>query len=523
MLNTRTLPSAFVAIILVASVCLVLLAHPALWVDTLFDDAYYYLGVARNISLGNGSVFASPLETNGYQPLWLLILTGASFLVTADHRLLVLATHVLTAVIIAGFFFVSGRQEGKVWPAALTVLAFPTVTLAGMETTLLPLLALLYFRADGWKRGGLASLIFLTRLDAVGLILGREVYQLLVKRTVDFRAASVLVAVGITYAAFNYAVFGTPVPVSGLAKSIGNVRGENWLVGFQGIAAAFPVLAIMILARYRSSSLSSLKHLEPLFASVFALGCSLAYYSVFSGWILWSWYFWPLALIFYFSLLEFDGSELGLVRTGRKLLVPLVVLIGMFGLWPSFHSPILAAFGTQPARISWGAANIAMVDRIANAPLKSATFAMGDRAGSLGFLLPDRFDFVQTEGLVANLEYTKALRSGTAEDFLARVPVDYLIIDRGQYWQVGTVYAVPEPIQGLSARSGVMLLCFPPSAIVQDFGQPRQERKVFVYAKRIRCPQPALALFRQRQRIYGEVRRTSLWDERPEGFFGALQ
>src|SRR4051812_33860645 len=44
--------------------------------DLIFDDAYYYLGVARNIPEGNGSSFGNLVETNGYQPLWLLILAG---------------------------------------------------------------------------------------------------------------------------------------------------------------------------------------------------------------------------------------------------------------------------------------------------------------------------------------------------------------------------------------------------------------------------------------------------------------
>jgi hypothetical protein len=37
-------------------------------VDFIFDDAYYYLGVAYNLAHGHGSTFRAPMETNGY--LW---------------------------------------------------------------------------------------------------------------------------------------------------------------------------------------------------------------------------------------------------------------------------------------------------------------------------------------------------------------------------------------------------------------------------------------------------------------------
>ncbi len=38
-----------------------------------FDDAYYYLGIARNIADGHGSTFDGLNPTNGYHPLWLAI------------------------------------------------------------------------------------------------------------------------------------------------------------------------------------------------------------------------------------------------------------------------------------------------------------------------------------------------------------------------------------------------------------------------------------------------------------------
>jgi hypothetical protein len=44
------------------------------------DDAFYYFAIARRISLGQGSTFDGISRTNGYHPLWLLVLSLASLL-----------------------------------------------------------------------------------------------------------------------------------------------------------------------------------------------------------------------------------------------------------------------------------------------------------------------------------------------------------------------------------------------------------------------------------------------------------
>ena len=43
------------------------------------DDAYYYFRVAQNISLGRGSTWDGINRTNGYHPLWLLMLIPLYF------------------------------------------------------------------------------------------------------------------------------------------------------------------------------------------------------------------------------------------------------------------------------------------------------------------------------------------------------------------------------------------------------------------------------------------------------------
>lgn len=52
------------------------LLPPERWVDYLSDDAYYYLKVARNISMGNGPTFDGVTVTTGFHPLFAFILAG---------------------------------------------------------------------------------------------------------------------------------------------------------------------------------------------------------------------------------------------------------------------------------------------------------------------------------------------------------------------------------------------------------------------------------------------------------------
>lgn len=45
-----------------------------------FDDAYYYVEIARRIADGGGSTFDGLNTTNGYHPLWMLVCTVPFFL-----------------------------------------------------------------------------------------------------------------------------------------------------------------------------------------------------------------------------------------------------------------------------------------------------------------------------------------------------------------------------------------------------------------------------------------------------------
>jgi len=98
-------------IIVVAAVLQLFLAtRPIdfLLTNVLPDDAFYYFEIARNIAGGAGSTFDGITQTNGYHPLWMVILVGIYHMVAGAvapiHAALVLsvAMNVATAVFVYG-------------------------------------------------------------------------------------------------------------------------------------------------------------------------------------------------------------------------------------------------------------------------------------------------------------------------------------------------------------------------------------------------------------------------------------
>lgn len=489
-----------------AFMTLLILANPAqVWINSIFDDAYYYLGIARNIGLGNGSMFAAPLETNVYQPLWLVILSAASFVVGGDRTALVLATHLLAALSVLCFIMLSRHNQGVAWPAALVVLMFPFVFLLGMETVLIFPLALMYFRTSGWVRGLLASLIFLSRLDTVGLILGRIVYEFVRYRKVDWRELVVLGLCASAYVALNVTLFGTAVPVSGMAKSVGAELFSNVVVIKQFlIAGAAPVLAAILLA-VSAVTARRYQYEAEVFSGLFAIACSIAYYFSFSGYGLWGWYYWPIAWVFYWALLSL---KIQTPPVFKKLAIASIVFAVSMGLTDNLMATgvsVRSAIAQDAPEDSWAISNEILAEKIRSSDLPSTTFAMGDRAGSFGYFLGDEHKLIQTEGLVASRGYLEALKADNGLQFLEAHGVEYYVVNKDDFWMWDGGYVIADPMMPLSARRGVMLMCYPHSALAPELDIERRGLRVFRFDQRVDCPEDVVRTFEARKKIYGGI------------------
>src|SRR6476661_202490 len=215
-------------------------------VNLIFDDAYYYLGVAENIAAGNGSTFGNLVETNGYQPLWLMILAGIIYAFSLPKLWAFAALPLLVVLIkIVALLRLDTDKNadafGVFFATVLIILLCPSIFSHGLETSLLLLLLPLLSRLKDYPEqfaprvclayAGIFTLLFLVRLDALAIagvfglfiLAGRRKYAF-----TNLMLTGALTAFGVLiYFAVNFKLFGTVVPVSGQAKAIGNKVGEN--------------------------------------------------------------------------------------------------------------------------------------------------------------------------------------------------------------------------------------------------------------------------------------------------------
>jgi len=212
----------------------------------LYDDAYYYIGVAHHLAEGSGSTFDGINATNGYHPLWCWLLVPVVALAEspgAGVRAVGLLWYGLAAASALALWWALRRRSGSagaVLAAALFGL-HPLVALNlsrpnGLETPLYALLLALFLGV--WERIGrrrmllaglLLGTVILSRLDAGMLSLAaalqlltsglrrHEIRTALVRVTVLAVGASALV---VPVLAWNAWRFGSPMPISERAVQV---------------------------------------------------------------------------------------------------------------------------------------------------------------------------------------------------------------------------------------------------------------------------------------------------------------
>ena len=216
-----------------------------LLLKTAGDDAFYYFQIARNITAGHNVTFEGENLTNGFHPLWLVILTALSFL-TDDRELLLhlglTAGALLGAATALLIFAIIKVLTGNGW-AALAGATFYALhpylimeSVNGLETALATFLfaltALLFVRlatgdAEPSPRalvllGVSGGLMVLSRTDTLLVLPPMLVYFLLRHQGRDrWRSALVVggsaAVVMAPWLIWMLASFGTVVQVSGVA------------------------------------------------------------------------------------------------------------------------------------------------------------------------------------------------------------------------------------------------------------------------------------------------------------------
>lgn len=216
------------------------------------DDSYYYYNVARHIVAGHGITFDGINETNGFHPLWMLLLLPV-FWLFSDPVVALRAVFAMVTVICAASFWVGYRCISH-WAGRLAAVFGLCVMLApfflnpminGLETGLLILsLWLLIYAEQRYALlssdtsvganallGALLALVFLSRLDGVFVVLMTFLVIIiggLLRKSGDRLSilARKLVQVGIValvlvlpFLVWNLTRTGHLVPISGALKS----------------------------------------------------------------------------------------------------------------------------------------------------------------------------------------------------------------------------------------------------------------------------------------------------------------
>ncbi len=263
------------AIFLTATLLLALRPAATLPERPLIEDAFYSLGVSRNLALGNGLTVDGAHATNGFQPLFTVI--GAlAYLPTggdlvASLRLVLLISWLVS---VAAALVVGDLAAALVLPArrpmarALGTLAWVGCAYTyfqhfnGLETGLTLLLYALVARA--WLRGAaestpgalrlgvLLGLLVLARIDGALLVAGLCVAlaadhavptRIRLARSAGMGTGALLVSS--PWWIYNRVVFGSFMPTSGRAQEIwGLVPSRFVAMGKATLMALAPMTAL---------------------------------------------------------------------------------------------------------------------------------------------------------------------------------------------------------------------------------------------------------------------------------------
>lgn len=525
-------------------------------VGLIYDDAYYYLTVAANtVDFGRSTLDGSTL-TNGYQPMWFVLVTLLGFMIGTDSMryfggVVIMVYVIAFGSVLAGFPLRKSRKAivrtALAIGIALAIVLWSRIFLWGMETILLlplimPLVLVMESRPNrrrAFVLSGLFALAFLVRLDALALVPAYVVITLMVEPWVvrrfsdDLRerpqkeqrmrfllpVVSIVSVVVLIYAGINMTIYGTPIPVSGAAKSVGP-KFENLGV-LSGYAQASISLGPLIIAwivveatAYRAGVRS--RHLLRSIA-VCSLACGLqaTYYVVASTWDVWDWYYYFLALLMIIVTARVVLLCSRLWEHWRRMPSVIALAVVLLLTVSATYFDVRRIIVTPVAPPSANATDdllrdgrvytynevslLMMRDFLRAHPPHVDRIAMGDRAGGLSYWGRGAVEVVQTEGLMLGYSYIKALQAGTATSVLeSDKGIEYYVVDRDRIPKVQRaggefVYVVADPIQAMRTGAGfpVALFCFPSAAIRYRQRYMRSsgpsERVAFAFDERVDC------------------------------------
>ena len=457
------------------------------WMTYFEDDFFYYLKIAQNLAHGSGSTFNGIVPTNGYHPLWLLLLAGFSFFATSPAAIMKFIA-IVVFISTAATFSLARRLlrlsgAGEIISTSLAVyIALYALHLyvGGMEVILtIPLLLgvlVLLLETGFWSRGLpqaallglLVSAMVLSRLDSI-ILAGLLFFAIAVHPgTRRLLTPGVLLGLAIgalplaLYFISNQVFFHTWMPVSGMAKQMKFnhhfasatydtlfKRKKSQLLSILPIPLAFLLLPVLW------KRLSAMQQAVYPVVLVFPFAY-LTILSFLSDWKIWDWYFYSFRAALCISFVLFClWRPVGAVV--RQPLVGVLAALAMFVLIAKTQRS--TGDQIQLLQVAEGVSSFAATH--------PGTYSMGDRSGMVGYLLSE--PLVQTEGLVMDRGFLDGIRQQLPlRDALERYHVRYYIATTYPPYASGCVH-VAEPYQaGPESPHMPSDFCEPPVVVFQQ-------------------------------------------------------
>jgi hypothetical protein len=443
---------------------LVVIANPrGAVLSLLSDDAFYYFKIAGHITAGDGCTFDGIAPTNGFHPMWMLIVVFVFWVAGTSLITPALVVIVLNLLICVAFFVLLYRLVdryiapgyGLVAAAACLLPNILTGMLNGLETGLMifmvvvlvrlvytrNILALSSSRSSAFGLGILLGVIMLCRLDAVFLFLAvvvMTVISILVRRPplngAAARVALICAGFGVAVAPYfiwNFAGFGHLSPISGTVKSTfpalsdrafdlgGDKRFGTLMLTAIGVLFASVFVADFSRGRNWKIVLDS-----PLTLLTLACVMHFANTILFLEWGVYWWHYALYGMTLSLALARF-AHRFTARRAWTRRLALIVLVIPMIVVAVVMHERILRIKGWQHRGWLEGA------EWARNHTPPGTVLACVD-AGLIGYF--SERPVINLDGKANGYEYLRYLRDGDVDAYLAAHNTAYIINVRGRYY-----------------------------------------------------------------------------------------
>lgn len=238
----------WIALIVLASIMLSFLLPVKFLLNFTNDDSFFYIKTAYNFSAGYGSTFDGSELTNGYHPLWFLILSAYYFILNVFTEfspglyfrftvLLICLICALTLYVINKTLKVQTAGNGKRYFILFIPLYFLFVLTRdfGLETHLVCLIIAVYLliksielksgRSFAGLKGLVIIFLFLARTDFlvtfIPMVIISDYYTSMKtgRRKFLITSVSCLIVIAALYHLSNLIFFGSPVSISAAVKN----------------------------------------------------------------------------------------------------------------------------------------------------------------------------------------------------------------------------------------------------------------------------------------------------------------